>query len=53
MEQNYDKTPTPYEIFQMETYGDTLPDSQEEESEFDRLSTAELNYIFNNENIAS
>jgi len=55
MQSNDKKTEelSPFEIFQLDTYGNILNDSQEEENEFDRLTTAELNYIFNNENSAS
>ena len=54
MGQNYNKNLTPYHIFQLEKYGDILPTSscEDEISEEENLSTAELNYIFNLENSA-
>ena len=45
------KNLSPYEIFQLEKYGNILPgsDSEDEETE-ETLSTSEINYIFSSQN---
>ena len=45
------KNLSPYEIFQLEKYGNILPgsDSEDEVTE-ETLSTSEINYIFSSQN---
>ena len=57
MTQNYEKETelSPYQEFQKTRFGNILPDETQNEEEsdgFDRLTTAEINFIFSSQNEA-